>query len=66
MIAIEANGWMAVYVLVMTVLGTAVVVGLAVAGMVLVWRRAGKSASHSDALQREDGWCGARDLLHTV
>jgi hypothetical protein len=60
MIAIEANGWMAVYVLVMTVLGTVVVVSVVVAvafGIALRVRN-----TRMQAIEMP----GARDLLHTV
>jgi len=59
MIAIEANGWMAVYVLVMTVLGTVVVVSVVVAvafGIALRVRN-----TRMQAIEMP----GARDALHT-
>ena len=60
MIAIEAIGWMAVYVLVMTVLGTVVVVSVVVAvafGIALRVRN-----SRMQVIEMP----GARDALHTV
>ena len=63
MIAIEANGWMAVYIITMTILGTVVLVSAAVAVVFGIVLR-GTQCRPTQVLPIES--MAARDALHRL